>query len=102
MSPFDVGNPIDDLGVHDHRTANDQVGNVVTNNDAFVDDLISFLLIRCELTEAELDPQRILVGFLVQPVTQLVQDLHCATDDGKGELGVRSVPFVSIRVHLWF
>jgi hypothetical protein len=60
-------------------------------------------LVAPETTETELNHQRMLIGMLIQAMTDSPQDLDRATDDGVNQIPVQEpLTFVSLGVHSWF
>ena len=113
-SAFVIADSLDHLRINNDQAEDDEIGNIQANVMALVANLKGRLLLEGDATQPELDDQRVLVRFFVQPVTKLIQHGHCSTDNredlsfvqnllvGREERFLPSPEFVFLRVHSWF
>ena len=76
-----VGDAINDLRIYNHRTKNNQVWNELADFHTAKENWKSPLLVERNAVQSEKNRQRVFVNLLVQPMTELVQNIKRKTDD---------------------
>ncbi len=81
-----ISNSIYCFCINNHPILNNQIGNILINLFAFIEDGINCLLRMLDLLKPKFNTKRPLIGFLAKPMPQLVQNLHGATNNLKNQL----------------
>ena len=79
------------LGVHDDQPRNQQIRDKDVDQLTAVAHLKAALLFDLKSAVTELNSQRILIGFFVKPRFELVQDIHCRTNDRVAQFGMKQI-----------
>ena len=76
-----VGNAINDLRIHNHRTKGNEIGNKLADFNTTKVNWKSSLLVKHNVVQLEQNRQRVLVNFLVQPMANIIQNFKGKTNN---------------------
>ena len=80
LSTLMVRNPVDCLGINDQLLLDDEIGNILSNQIAFVQHPMPLLLHARNAAQAKLHAETIFMNLLVQPVSAHIENLKSAAD----------------------
>ena len=70
LAEFMVGDPFNDLCIHDNGVSNNDVGDVLANLHIFVPDIKTGLLLKSDASQTKLNHKCVLIRFFEQPMPQ--------------------------------
>lgn len=81
MADFIVADPVNHLDVNNHLFKRDQIGDIGSNADAFLKNVVTVLLAERNPASFKLNNYCVFIRFFNEPMDQLVEDFHSTADD---------------------